>query len=691
MTDPSDHDSAADDLKSDRLAPDCEDRRNFARPAWVAVALGLAAAGVYLPTVRSGYINLDDFQYVIDNAYVLVPSPEKLIAFFSEVRRPGTVAGYYQPLTMASLMFDRVIDGWLSPQPIPRPIVFHVTNILLHGLNTALVFLFLRRLGLSVAGSALAGLLFGVHPLHVESVAWISQRKTLLATLFALLMFLAYHRYERTDRGRWLVAAGGLLILSLLSKPTTWSLPFVLLLLDVRPYRRLGGTAVAEKIPLFLIVAVFGWIAYVSQAESAGLALPAWRVQPVKTILVACHNVVFYLSKTLWPAVLCPQYPMPELEDIRLSAGPFALGAAGVAALAVGGWMVRRRPGAWSPMAGFVLLLAPVLGAVHFMGSIAADRFAYLPMIALLPLVAGALDRAGARRGWWTHVAHASAAFVAAALAWQNVRQQAVWRDSMTYWSEVIRQYPDDAGARDGLGSAHLARDDLEAATSEYERAIQLRPMFGRPHFRLAEIALLQNRAADGERWALRGLELVQTDADGWFFLGLARSQQGRYREAIIAYRRAVEIRPSWREALFNLANALLRTGAITAALPHYQRLNELAPGRPEYLYNHGVALMEAGRPAEAYPLLVDALRFGAQDSAAFYTFAACAAAQDRLENAWLSLETAVKLDRSCLDLAERNPHFARMRADPRWQSLQAGGAVAPRPPQTTAPRALER
>lgn len=648
--------------------------------AGAAALVGLAAVLLYARSLGNGFINLDDFQYIIDNAYILHPSWDKLKAFFTEVFHPSTVGGYYQPLTMASLMFDRVLDGLDHG---PRPFPFHLTNVLLHGANTAMVYLLLRRFTKATWPAVVVTLLFAAHPMNVESVSWICQRKTLLATLFALGLFLSYDRYVHGGRARWLWFGAAMLVLSLLSKPTSWSLPLALLLLDVWPYRRLSLAAVIEKVPLFAIVGLFGWIVYVSQAESSGLVMPGIVVRPHQTLLVICHNVLFYFYKLVWPVTLCPQYPMPEMDEVRATNPLFLPGIVAVGVLMALVWIARHRPAFFVPIVGYVLLLGPVLGAVQFMGAIAADRFVYLPMIALLISLVWALERV--RGATLRPVCVTATVAVAMLFSVKTWAQQLVWKDSMSYWQEVVRQYPQEAGAREGLGSAYLVLDDLDRALAEFHRAIELRPTFSRAYFRIAEVLLLRDKPAEALEWARRGLEQPAADAEGYFFVGLALSRLGRDREAVLPYRQAVEAKPSWREATLNLANCLLRSGDPAASLNVFARANELDPNNPNVLTNWAIALTECGQDPSAWEKLDASLRLRPAEPIALFAYAACSAKLKRMDTAWRALAAAVVLRPDLLSRAAQEARFDEMRKDPRWRTLQD----AVRSATTTAPTAV--
>jgi len=649
--------------------------------AVVAVAIAAGAVSLYVPSFGCKFLNLDDFQYIVDNPYVLRPSWEHARAFFNEWQNPTTVGGYYQPLTMVSLMLDRLIDG--TSKPIPDPNVFHATNVVLHAANCMLLFVWLLRLTRSLPAAAVGAVLFAVHPMNVESVTWICQRKSLLATLFSLAALLAYDRHARRPGIGWLTATTLMFLLALLSKPISVTLPLFLLLLDFWPYRRLTVSALLEKLPMFILAAAFGWVAYISQKAGAGAVASDLQVILTKRPLIICHNITFYFTKLIWPFKLCPQYPAPPLDAIKITAAPFAWGVVGTLALIALLIVFRRCRAVWVGVLGFLILINPViLGLVDFQGSIAGDRFVYLPMIALaLMLAAGVaalVTRSSAARVCLAGLAIA----VALGFSWKTWRQQGVFLDSISYWEEVVRQYPDDAFCRMGLGRAWLLIDRNAAAESEFRRAIELNPRLPMPYFRLGEVLFYEEKPFEAREWLDKGLAIAPKDPDGNFFLGRVLYRLGEVDKTVEPFRIAVEARPNWREALFNLGNGLLRAGKGLEALPIYARLVKLEPDNPAYLYSWAVALTEAQEDLAAFNALRQAVAIKPDDGNMQFALAACAASVGDTDQAWSSLEAALKIRPELVDLAAAEPRFKTMRESPRWRVLMISveGAAAAKP-----------
>lgn len=636
---------------------------------WVALGLALGAFILYVPSLSHAFINFDDYQYTIDNPYILVPSLRHLADFFTEVLQPTTVGGYYQPLTMASLMLDRVIDG--VGKEMPEPFVFHLTNALLHALNGVLLFAWVRRLTGSLFGAALCAALFIAHPMNVESISWVCQRKTLLATLFALLMLLAYHRRVESGRAAWLWLAAAALLGSLLSKPTGWALPLLLIVLDAWPYRRLSMRGALEKTPLLLLSGVMGWVAYVSQLRSTGIIATSLASSPWETLLIICHNVAFYLRQVCWPFGISPQYPMPPLAQVRLSNPQFLVGVVGTFAVVAGLILLRRRRALLATVLGYLLLLGPALGTVQFMSAIAADRFVYLPMIVLaLGLAAGVARLEATQPARRALVAVIGCAAVLG-LSWKTWAQQAVWSNSLAYWNAAIDRYPDSPVVREGLGTAYLDRDEYDRALAEFRKAVELQPEFARGYFRMSQALNYLHRPEEALAMAERGLTISDVEREGWFNLALSYYHLRRPAEVIEPALRALESHPNWPEALFILANSLSATGRAAEAVPYFDRLVLLRPGRADYLFGAAVARIQLGADEAAFALLMRSLRIRPLDPDAAFACAAVAASTGRAEIAWQALDAAIRMDPVIIDRAERERRLAPLRSDPRWAQLR--------------------
>ncbi|HVP13409.1 MAG TPA: tetratricopeptide repeat protein [Phycisphaerae bacterium] len=537
----------------------------------------------YWPSLHGEYVRLDDFQYVVDNELVRRPSWAAAERFFAEVTKPSTVEGYYQPLTMVSLMLDVVLAGGGEH---PGPYIFHLTNVLLHAANAVLVVLLMRRIVGGLAIPLLIGVLFAVHPAQVESVSWISQRKTVLATFFALACVVCYLRYGEAGRKRsksnggqqvqeqpaskiagswgWLAAAAGLYVLAGLAKPTVMLLPLVLPLLDFWPLRRPPLRSLPEKLPFLIIMVPMCWVAWVSQASAATLQRPTLMAEgaAARWIGLLCYNIMLYAGNVVWPFDLSPYRAIAS--DLGLTNPPIALAVAGtIALLAVWATSARWSRPLFVGLAAFGIILLPALGPVRFMGSCVADRFTYLPMVfVLLPLAALAkqLQAAQSKREWIVWVGLGS--FAVPLISLMHA-QQAVWQNSKALWTHVAAAVPDFMKAQTNLAMVCLEEEKWEEAENHARRVLAQNP----------------------------------EDADCLHVLGLAYTRTGRAEEAIAILQKALRIglgrvQPT---GYLSLAEAYLVSGDDAAAREACEKA--IAAGRT---------------PADTYAAIADtAMRFG--------------------------------------------------------------------------------
>lgn len=542
--------------------------------AGVMAGVGLVALVVHWPALASDCRSFDDTQYLVQNRLVQNPSWTSTWRFLSEVLEPSTVRGYYQPLAMISLMIDCGLGGQVEAL---RP--FHRTSLALHVCNVALVVLLLYLLFGHLWAAGLVGLLFAVHPLTVEPIPWVSERKTLLATLFALGALIAYVGYVRRPSWGRYGAVAGLFVLALLAKPTVTMLPVLLLLLDYWPLRRLSGRAVWEKLPLLAIAAVSAVITYVSQSRTAVTALPT-EYGPGRIPLTICHNIVFYLHKLVWPVNLTAHYPPPQ--PLALSQPAVLAGVVGTAVLAVVLLLsLRWTRGALVGWLFFFVAIFPTLGIIGFTHVIASDKYAYFPMIglaaALTALLAWLWERGGTRivrRRWRVGIVLGLLVVLGAA--------SARTRDQLTHWRDTerhVRHMLDLAPAAPTLHNmygVHLLREQRPAEAIPYfEAALRLDPGF---------VDAAYNRA--------RALVAL-----------------GRTEEALAQYRAVIAQRPDHYQSLTNLGLLLREAGQVEAAEALYRQATEADPTRVEAWINLGKVRAMTGRADEALAAYRAAIR----------------------------------------------------------------------------------
>lgn len=549
----------------------------------VAAALVAAVVAVFGRSVGFGFVNLDDTDYVTANPWVL----QGLTA--ESIRWAFTAfhSGHWHPLTWLSLMLDTTLFG-------PGPAARHAVNVALHALNAVLAYAFLVRATGSRGRSALVAALFALHPLRVESVVWITERKDVLSGTFFFLTLLAWTAWVRPGRrvgdGRrvHLGAPGGsapgaaalryglvllAFALGLLAKPMLVTLPALLLLLDVWPFARWRRESVlrlvAEKLPLFALALASSLVTLASQG-AAGATASADVVPLASRLAGAAWGYLAYLGKTLWPvelAVFYPLRPVPATEAVPAAAVMLAATAFFV-------WRTRRTPAAAVGWAWFVGMLVPVIGLVHVGGQAYADRFTYLPHLGLFVALVWTLADVLPRRAALPAAAVATAAF-AAVSAWQVGH----WRDSVTLFTRALAVTDGNFMAHNNLGVVLAEQGRIDEAAAHYASAVAANPAWPEARSNYGNVfAWRGDYAAAREQYeaALRvrpGFAVARNN------LATTYAVEGDFERAAEHYRLAVEADPGYADARFALADALERLGRTDEALAEYRRTLAQRPG----------------------------------------------------------------------------------------------------------------
>jgi protein O-mannosyl-transferase len=515
------------------------------RPAVLALLASLVCAAVlatHWPALSARAISFDDRAYVLENPLVLHPSADSLGRFFGEVLRPSTVRGYYHPLAMTSLMLDVGMGG--GPENFEP---FHRTSLALHALNALLVFVLLQQLFGNAAVAAIVALLFGVHPMTVETIPWLGERKTLLAAFFALASLCLYVRYA--TRGSRAAYAGSLaaFVLALLSKPTSIGIAPALLVIDAWPLRRLRWRTLIEVAPFLALAVVAAVLTFLSQKNSGGIYLPT-QEPPARAPLTLLHNLVFYPSQIAWPAHLSSYYAFPhpfDLSNRAVLAGvvgtPILLAvlalSLGFTRAIVAGWLV------------FMLVIFPTLGVIGFTGVIAADKYAYLAMVGVLLIGAWALDRAW-RAGPRRRAAVVAVALgLAAAEAVAAHRYLAVFQDTETLYRHMLEREPTASVLHEQLGTEFLKQGRVDEAMARWETAIRYWPGNYAAHFNLGVELEHRGRIDEAMQHYAAAATANPDDLAAHFNLGVQLAKRNRLDDAERELREVLRIDPSDAEA----------------------------------------------------------------------------------------------------------------------------------------------
>jgi len=565
--------------------------------------VAVVTAAVHWPVLSAQAESFDDANYLAPDGPVARPGWDSIKQLFAEILAPRSIPGYAHPIAMLSLMLDVWLGGSLG-QLEP----FHRTGLLLHVLNTLIVFGLLRALfGRSWIATA-AALLFGLHPLTVEPIAWVSQRKTLLATTLGLGSLWFYATW--VQRRRVLVYVASLVAygLAAMSKPSVLAIPVLLLLLDVWPLERLSRRAAVEKAPFFLVGLIASYVAVQSQAATLGLRVTEGASSCHVSVLV-CSKLALCLSKVVWPTELSCYYP-----PVAASA-PFsweALRCLVPVCLVVVATVVSFRWTRAILFGGFFFLVAisPTLGFVKYSWVFFQDSYAYFPMFGLLLVVAGLLFparilRSSApfrRRGLIAACAVAAVAVLAVEAA-ATRRYLRLWEGRADLYRYMLTLQPDAYVLHNNLGAVLEREGDLSGAVACYRRALAAKPErpdemrtrynLGRLLARLGE----QTEAVEQFVQALRRTpgELVARHDSAVVWAG-----EGRLREAAALLTAVLRVKPDWAEAHNNLGNVRDESGRAQEAVEHYSEAVRLKPDYADARCNLATALSSLGRYEEA-------------------------------------------------------------------------------------------
>ncbi len=580
---------------------------------WIYAGLALAILLAYLPVRTYDFLNFDDPDYVSANAHVRQGITPSGIAWAFT----STESANWFPLTRLSHMLDVELfgldAGW-----------HHLVNVLLHAIATLLLFAFFYRATKAQWPSALVALLFALHPLHVESVAWIAERKDVLSALFWFLTLWLYVRYiEKPETSRYLLVLVSF-VLGLLSKPMIVTLPFVLLLVDVWPLRR--RLLLGEKIPFFVLSAASAIVTYLAQAGSG--AVEALSVPFGFRLENGLLSYWIYIEKMFWPAGLAVFYPYPQqIAAWQAAAATLAILAISAATLRV--W--RKHPYLAVGWFWYLGTLVPVIGLIQVGAQARADRYSYVPMVGLLIMLAwGAADIVR----FWPRVRNAVAALAVAACAVCAVLtfiQIQYWRNSETLFRHALDVTRANRLAHHNLGVALADQGRFPEAIEQYQAALQIEP-----------------NAAN-----------VQTD------YGNALAKSGRIPEAIEHYRAALQFLPDAPITHNDLANALTSIpGSMPEAIAEYQTALRLKPdytearnnlaqvqsNAAEMEYNLGVELAKSSKPDAAMARFEEALRLKPDYVDAHNNLGVVLAGAGRVQEAISHFETALRIDPNSVD-----------------------------------------
>lgn len=625
------------------------------------VAVCAAVLITHWPALSAKAVSYDDEQYIFDNILVRSPGLESARRFLTEAIEPSTVAGYYQPLTMISLMLDYVLGGQTTSL-----LPFHITSLTLHIANTALVIVLLHQLFGRVWIAAAVGLLFGVHPLTVEVIPWASERKTLLAAFFVLWSLVLYIHFVRKGNRKAYLGCIVMYVLALVSKPTSTPLPLLMLLMDFWPLKRLKWPAILEKLPLFIIGGISAVITYVSQSRTLSVVTPR-AYGPMRVPFIVCHSIIFYLGKMVWPVNLSSHYPFPN--PVGLSSPMVLIGVIGTCVLIPLLLMSLR----WTraAMTGFLIFfvaITPTLQTFQFSNVIASDKFAYLPSIGILMMLAAFLvwicgiDSSRRYRTKCIIVA-IIVLMLAGAESFASRRYLVHWKDTVSLFTHIVKMAPNAASPLNNLGMALAKQGDTEQAIECFKKVLKIKPDDMDAHFSLGKIFTEQGKEDEAMFYYNKVLNSKPKESMIYNNLAVMLVNKGKIGEAITMYRKGIEANLRFPSILHSgLGTLLLQQGKIDEGISELQTAVKLQPDATAF-NNLGAAMLLKGNVDEAMECYEKAVRFDPKNAEAHYNFGNILLSQTKLKEAVSEYEKAIDI----------NPKYTKAHANLAVALMQSG------------------
>ena len=656
----------------------------------------LATFVAFLPALNNGFLNWDDEAILLANSEYRGLGWTHLKWMFTTFHH-----SLYRPLTWITWGIDYLIWG-------TNPFGYHLASLVFHCANAvAFYFVAMRLLRLSMPDlngaeypgrvcAGLAALLFSIHPLRVEPVAWASGRENVVAGLFFVLAILFYLKAVEPSGNLWryriwMASSLAVFCLSLLGKASGMTFPLALLILDVYPLRRLqpnprdwfqrdGLTIWREKVPFVVFGVAAGAIGWWAKHQIGGMT--TWQDYGlVPRTAQSIYGLAFYPWKTLIPLHLSPLYELPqEIMNWRWT----ILGCGILLGLATTALLLLRNsyPAALASWLYYIVIVSPTLGLSQSGPQIAADRYTYLSCLAWPVLVGGGIYR------YWTwergrkakdgiSLAPALALILTAFLGVLSWRQSFVWRDSETLWrytlslgpsitahyhlallldkrgavEEAMEHYrraleikPDSAEARSGLAQALVRREKFAEAVEHYRRVLQIRPDDSATHVNLANALVAQGRAQEALQHYQQAAAIDPANGNAYFNLGNMFARMGQAEKARQSYSDAVRVQPGHSDAHFSLANALVNQGRIDEAVPHYQAAMKYRPDFAEAYHNLGRVLAAQGQLEKAIDHFRQALAIQPDFAEAHASLSQALAEQGRTDEAFWHHREAVRI-----------------------------------------------
>ncbi|MBA3649473.1 MAG: tetratricopeptide repeat protein [Chitinophagales bacterium] len=601
---------------------------------WIVIAIVVVTVIlVYGSSLKNGFTNWDDEGYVLNNQLV---KNIQLGTIFSSY-----VMGNYHPITVLVQAVEYNFFGETS-------FGYHVVSLLLHLLNSVLLFYFIYLLTGKKIAACIGSLIFGIHPLHVESVAWVSAQKDLLYVLFYLIGLLTYIGYSNAGIKHWrsYLIIICLYLLSLLSKAQAVTFPVVMVLIDWYRKRPINKQVLIEKLPFFIISVIFGSLAILAQKESSSL-------QDIKLysltdrLLFSAYGLISYLIKFILPVSLSAYYPYPEKSDGWYSWMVYAAPLFAVALFLFIFWK-RKFSGLVFGMAFFLVNIFLVLQLLPVGGALVADRYSYLSYIGFCITIGVFADRIWSDSGSliYRYRTGLAAVFVLWLffLSYAASERTRIWKNSETLWTNVILNYPRVPIAYNDLGSYYQKLNELRLAKKNFDAAINLQPDFGEALINRCDLFRAENKIDSAIIDGNHAVKLRPENADSRINRGIAFSMAGKYDSAMADFNKAISLSPGNARYYNNRGNLFGITNHPDSAIRDYDLALRYDPGFIDAYGNRGHSYFVLGNYSQAINDLTKAIGSDSFNSQNYYIRMQAYEKSDKYREAFSDAESAKRL-----------------------------------------------
>jgi tetratricopeptide (TPR) repeat protein len=576
---------------------------------WGVSALLVWTVILFSPCFSAEFVNWDDTTYIIDNSFISELSWSNIKAMFlSGISSdyPEGIAYNYHPLTILSLAINYQISG-LNPGS------YHFLNILLHLCNIILVYIFSKKLipSYPYALHLMVAAIFAIHPLHVESVAWVSERKDVLFAFFYLLGLISYIHYLSSRSKKYLIYVALAFLASLLSKPAAVTFPIVLLLIDYWKDRKFTASALVEKIPFFILSIIFGLITLGIQGDVAVGDIEKYSI--VQKISYASYGFVFYLYSFIAPFKPVTFYPYPDVNDV-----PLIVTIAPLLALVILGLIIYYFRKNKLVVFGFLFFLVNVLLTLQFVqvgSAIVSDRYSYLPYIGLSFALAYFCNL------YMSKKERSSTPLVIVGIVYllyfsfMTFTQAKVWKNSETLWTNVLDRFPNASAALNNRGNYYAEIGKPEKASADLSRAFAINPSSTEVIISQSNALRNQKKYKEAIEVVNKGIEKEPNNVDLLNTRANAYFEMQNYNAAIEDYEAALTIDPNYPKSYSNLGSAYFRLKKYDQAIENYNKAIELKPDYKDAMINKGAALISVQQYGEAIEILTNFIRYDSNNA----------------------------------------------------------------------------